>query len=133
MCQHGLRTHVPTCQRAKIVPTSHFYVPINAPTCQSQGNFSTWCANLTNHVAIFQLRLLIFHLFFKRIFSPLNFSIMLNTCKFQEYLGNSRKFISRNKKFNFDICKISSRKCKINSVVVKLLKFISKASLKLLF
>ena len=29
----------------------------------------------------------------------LNFSIVLNICKLQEYLGNSRKFISRSKEF----------------------------------
>ena len=29
-CQRGLRANVPKCQRAKNVPTSHFYVP----TCQ---------------------------------------------------------------------------------------------------
>ena len=28
-----------------------------------------------------------------------NFSLMLNACKFQEYLGNSRKFISQNEEF----------------------------------
>ena len=52
---------------------------------------------------IFQLRLPkgvpVFQLFFKRIFQFLNFSIMLNICKFQEYLGNSRKLISRKKEF----------------------------------
>ena len=43
----------------------------------------------------------IFQLFLKRIFRFLNLSIMLNICKFQEYLGNSRKPISQNKEFKF--------------------------------
>ena len=43
----------------------------------------------------------IFQLFFKRIFQFLSFSIMLNICKFQEYLGNFRKLISWNKEFKF--------------------------------
>ena len=38
---------------------------------------------------------------FKRIFQFLNFSIILNICKFQECLGNSRKFISWNKEIKF--------------------------------
>ena len=64
------RTHVSTCQCANCVPTSH------------------WRANVPNCVRNFQLRLLksvpIFQLFFKRIFQFLNFSIMLNICKFQK-------------------------------------------------
>ena len=43
----------------------------------------------------------IFRLFFKRIFQFLSFLIMLNICKFQEYLGNFRKLISWNKEFKF--------------------------------
>ena len=34
-------------------------------------------------------------------FGFFNFSMMLNVCKFQEYLGNSRKLISQNKEFKF--------------------------------
>ena len=34
----------PTYQRAKSVPTFHFYVPINVPTYQKCTNFSTWRA-----------------------------------------------------------------------------------------
>ena len=106
--------YVPTCQHAKSVPTSHFYVP----TSQRHINYSTWHANmpktcqlfnlacqLTKGIPIFQLCLskgaLIFQLIFKRIFQFLNFSIKLNICKFLEYLGNSRKFILRNKEFKF--------------------------------
>ena len=43
----------------------------------------------------------IFQLFFKRIFRFLNISIMLNILKLQEYLGNFKKLISRNKEFKF--------------------------------
>ena len=64
------------CQRAKGVPIFQFCLPKGVP---------------------------IFQLFFKRIFQFLNFSVILTICKFQEYLGNSRKL-------NFDICKMSLRK-----------------------
>ena len=75
----------------------------NVSTCQRRANFSIWRANVPKGVLIFRIYLskgvAIFQLFFKRIFQSLNFSIMLNVCKFQEYLGNSRKFISQNKEF----------------------------------
>ena len=81
-CQRGLRAHVQntwrllifTCQRANDVPIVQLCLPKGVP---------------------------IFQLFFKRIFQFLNFSIMLNNCKFQEYLGNSRKIMSVNKEFKF--------------------------------
>ena len=76
-------------------------------------NFSSLCANVPTckvvtviqlgvpmgqGVPVFQLRLPkvvpIFQLFFKRIFQFLNFLIMLNISKFQEYLSNFRKLIS---------------------------------------
>ena len=84
-----------TCQRAN--------KRVNVPkVCQLLFNLSCQRAK---GVPIFQLRLLkggpIFQLFFKRIFQFLNFSIMLTICKFQEYLGNSRKLTSRNKEFKF--------------------------------
>ena len=96
--------YVPTCQRGKSAPASHFYVlmcqrakgvpiiQLGVPTCKR-----------AKGVPIFQLRLpkdvRIFQLFFKRIFLFLNFPIMLNICKFLEYLGKCRKIISRNKEF----------------------------------
>ena len=43
----------------------------------------------------------IFQLFFKKNFQFSDFSVMLNICKLQEYLDNSRKFISQNKEFKF--------------------------------
>ena len=59
----------------------------------------------TKDEPIFQLclpkGLPVFQIFFKEIFQFLNFSIKLNICKFQEYLRNSRKLISRNKEFKF--------------------------------
>ena len=71
------RAHVPKCQRAKSVSISHFYVP----TCQ-------WTCQRAKGVPIIQL-------------DVSTFFIMLNICKFLEYLGNCRKFISRNKEFKF--------------------------------
>ena len=62
------------CQRANLVPIIQFCLPKDLP---------------------------IFQVFFKIILQFLNFSIMLNISKFQEYLGNSRKLISRNKEFKF--------------------------------
>ena len=119
-----------TCQRAKSVPTSHFYVKkcqyscqpakvprhanystwhANVPSCQRSANYSTWRANMPKGVPIFQLLLAkgvpIFQLFFKRIFQLLNFSIILNICKFLEHLGNSREFTRKTNNLNFDICK----------------------------
>ena len=41
-----------TCPRAKSVPNSHFYVPINVPTWQSRANFSTWYANVSRRANI---------------------------------------------------------------------------------
>ena len=78
-------------------------VPINLPMCQRCANFSIWRVIMSKAVPIFQLGVPkcvpIFQLLF--VFWFLNFSIMLNICKFLEYLGNSRKFISRNKGFKF--------------------------------
>ena len=102
--KRGLRAHVPkacqllifTCQRAN----EHANVP---KACQF---LNLGCQRAKRH-ANFYLRLPkgvpIFQLFFKRILGFFNFSIMLNISKFQEYLGNSRKFISRKKEFGFDI------------------------------
>ena len=90
-----------TCQRGRSVSTSLLCanVPINLPkTCQffnlafqhakRGSNISTSPAKTrTNYSTIFQKKLY--------------FSIMLNTCKYQKYLGNSGKFIARNKEFKF--------------------------------
>ena len=72
---------VPTCQRAKGVPIFQLGVPTCQKVCQFF-NF-TWQKGL---LTIFQ-----------KSFQFLNFSIMRNIYKFQEYLGASEKFISRNK------------------------------------
>ena len=74
---------------------------------------------------------------FKRIFQSLSFSIMLNIFKFQEYLGNSKKIISRNKEFlNIDKNFLTKTKnflhwqnfikSKINFFVVEVLEFLRK-------
>ena len=39
---------LPTCQRAKSVPTFHFYVP-TCP-CQRRANFPTWRASVSNYL-----------------------------------------------------------------------------------
>ena len=80
---------VPTCQMRVNISFLRANVP---KTC----HFSNWRANVPRGVPIFQL-------FSKRK----NDSIMVNICKFQEYLGNSRKVISRSKEFEtkyFVIC-----------------------------
>ena len=88
-----------TCHRVKRVPTFCFYVPTwqraNKRACQCGAKFSTWRANVPKMCQFFN--------YFPKenIFKFLNFSIMVNICKFQEYLGNSRKFISQNKEFKF--------------------------------
>ena len=102
---------VPTCQRAN-VPMSQkranfsFFARqrankrANVSACQRRANFSTWRVNVPKGVPIFKLRLpKVFQLFF--VFQFLNFSIILNLSEFPEYLGNSRKFISRNKELKF--------------------------------
>ena len=81
------------CQRSKSVPTFHFYVP----TCQRANNvpfFKLACQRAKRRAN------------FSTIFQKKNVSIMIKICKFQGYLGNSRKFIQRNKEFEgqyFDI------------------------------
>ena len=81
--------------------SSVFYVPM----FQKRANLSYLRAKVPNDVPIFQLCLPkgrpIFQLFFKIIFQFLNFLIMLTIWKSREYLGNTRKFISKNKKFEF--------------------------------
>ena len=67
----------------------------NVLTYQKGVNVSTWHAN--------------FATFFKIFFQLLSFSIMLDICKFQKYLGNSRRFILQNKEFKFWHCKTSFR------------------------
>ena len=73
--------------------------------CQRRANVSAWLANVPKGVPIFQLHLQkglpIFQLFFQKISQYLNLSIMLNICKFREYLDSSRELISRNKEFKF--------------------------------
>ena len=110
-CQRGPRINVPinvpTCQRAKQV----LIIQLGVPTSQKHANFSTWCTNVPKGVPFFQLHLPkcvpIIQLFLKSIFQFLNFSITLNICKFQKYLGSSRKFILR---IYLDICNVSLRK-----------------------
>ena len=84
-------------------------------TCKMRTSFSVLFANVPILCQFCLPKdLPIFQVFFKIILQFLNFSIMLNISKFQEYLGNSRKLISRNKESNFDISKISLRKNLVN-------------------
>ena len=85
-------------------------------TCQhakKHAEFSTWHAIVPKVMPIFQIVMAksqffnitcqqvshFFNSFPKKIF--LNFSIILNICKFQEYLDNSRTFIFQNKVSKF--------------------------------
>ena len=63
-------------------------------TCQS----AKWRANFST---LPTKRPINFSAIFQNNFQFLNFLIMLTIWKFQEYLGNTRKFISKNKKFEF--------------------------------
>ena len=100
------------------VPAWCTYPCVKVPKCEKRANFLFFTyqrakkrANLPKvcqHAKgkpIFQLCLVkgvpIFQLFLKRIFRFSNFSIMLNICKFQEYLAILGKLISRNKEFKF--------------------------------
>ena len=105
MCQRGLRVHVPKCQtRANFSCFTYQRANKRANVPKVCQLFSLVCQPAKGEL-IFQLYLPksvpIFQLFFKRIFQFLNFSIMLNVCKFQKYLGNSRKLILRNKELKF--------------------------------
>ena len=100
-----------TCQRGRSVSTSLLCanVPINLPkTCQffnlafqhakRGSNISTSPAKTrSNYSTIFQKKLY--------------FSIMLNTCKYQKYLGN---LSHETKNLNFEVCTISMMKNLIN-------------------
>ena len=72
------------CQRAKSVLIFELRLPKGVPIFQLFFRFSIF--EFFNYFSGFQF---------------LNFSIMLNICKFQEYLGNSSKLILRNKEFRF--------------------------------
>ena len=67
------------------------------PMFQKRAIISFLCANVpkTCHFSNWRARRANFSTISK------NFSIMANICKFQEYLDNCRKFISRNKEFKF--------------------------------
>ena len=84
-----------TCQRASVpitLPTWQRRASIfqtGVPTCQMACQFLNF---------VCQKACQFFNYFLKEyIFQYLNFSIMVNICKFQEYLGNSKKFILQNK------------------------------------
>ena len=88
-------THVLRCQKRTNFSFLRANVSINLPppntpqTCQ----FFNLAANVLKGMETFQL--------LSKIFQFLNFSVMLNICKFQEILENSRKFTLRNKEYKF--------------------------------
>ena len=92
-------------------------VPINMPTCQRCANYSTWNPSWHRR-ANFSIspakRLTNFSNFFQKNFSTFAFFNYAQICKFQEYLGISRKLILETKNSNFDICKISLRENLVN-------------------
>ena len=75
--------NLPTCQRAKGVPI----IQLGVPTTERRANFSTSPTKRRTNLS--------------KEFLFLNFLIMRSICKFLEYLGNCRKFISRNKERKF--------------------------------
>ena len=97
--------YVPTCQMHANFSFLHSNVLINMSTSQKCASDSTWHVNVPKACQFLnftcQNGITIFQSFFKRIFQFLNFSIMLNISKFQELMGNSRKFIWQNKEFKF--------------------------------
>ena len=103
--RHASMVYLPTCQTRPNFSFVHVNVLINLPTCLRCANYSILSCQRAKGVPISQNRLPksvpIFQLFFKRFFQFLNFSIMLNIWKFQEYLGKPRKLISRNKESKF--------------------------------
>ena len=110
----------PSCQRAKCVPIFQ----LDKPTCQRRTNFSTWHANVSKGAPIFQL-------FFKIIFQYLNFSVVqllqfFSCATFNNIWAILENLSREAKTLNLEICKISLRKCKINSGVVEVLKYLSK-------
>ena len=116
MCQRGLCAHVPKTFQRLIFTCQRVNKCANVSTCHRRAIYSTWRANVPKAWQYFNIacqrvkkganfstspakKAYQFFNFF--VFQFLNFSIMLNICKFLEYLGNCRKFISRNKECKF--------------------------------
>ena len=82
------RANAPMCQKRTNFSFLRANVPINLSTSQRRANFSTSPTKRRTNLS-------------KEFFFFWNFSIMHNIYKFLEYLGNCRKFISRNKERKF--------------------------------
>ena len=82
--------NVPACQRHKKPPKGVPIFQIGGSTRQKTCQF----LNFINQKACQFLNCFVRE-------NTVNFSIMVDICKFQKYLENSRKFISRNKEFKF--------------------------------
>ena len=76
--------HLPTCRKRANFSVLRASVPINVPNRQHVKCVPIFQLRLPESVPICQLVLNLL-----KIFKSLNFSIKLNICKFQEYLGNS--------------------------------------------
>ena len=92
-------------------------LPINMPLCQRCANCSTWGATVPKNCQFFSFACqkvcqLFIEIYFSIKYQFSNFSIMINICKFQENLGNSRTLFLRNKENKFWLFKISLRNLK---------------------
>ena len=116
MCQRGLCAHMPKTFQRLIFTCQRVNKCANVSTCHRRAIYSTWRANVPKAWQYFNIACQrvkkgtnfstspakkAYQFFNSFVFQFLNFSIMLNICKFLEYLGNSRKIISRNKEFKF--------------------------------
>ena len=81
---------VPACQRDKKTAKGLPIFQIGGSTCQKACQFLNFVSQKACQFLNYFLRE-----------NTFNFSIMVDICKFQKYLENSRKFISRNKEFKF--------------------------------
>ena len=129
--------YLPTCQCANFS-----FLRANVPTCKICANFSTWQGNVPRRAnfSIWHANVSkgapIFQRFFERIFQYLNFSVVqvlqfFSCATFNNIWAILENLSREAKTLNLEICKISLRKCKINSGVVEVLKFLSNISKKI--
>ena len=104
-------THVSICQRAKSIPTSHakgvLVFQLVVPTCQKVCQFFNYFSK-------------------ENIFSFWIFQLCLIFANFKNIWAILEDLHREIKNLNVHICIVSLWKCKINSVVVDVLKFLSK-------
>ena len=102
-CQRGLRVYIQTCQKRANIFHLPANVPINARSQRrAKANHPKACQFLKLACQRAKRRAKFSTIFFfKKFFQYIDFSIIVNVCKFQKYLVNSRKLISRKKEFKF--------------------------------